>query len=135
MKSEEIYARLRELAPSVSFSASRELDPSFEWDGDGPDPTDDGFDAYDVTVIAQTIVNGNLVEECSYLGGSYFKEDEPLDDIGGYLPQMLKEAAIELRDRRDPAMPHSQMLQLNAVVEFLTQEMRDRYNQQMQEQK
>ena len=87
---------LRLTRPDVAITVTRELDPNFEWDGDGPDPTEDGFDAYDVDVVACTIRNGELIEGRSSLGGSYFLPDEPLADVHGYLPQMVDEAVEEM---------------------------------------
>ena len=92
VEADKLLAELRELAPSIVFSVSREIDNSYRWDGDGQDPAKDGFDAYDVTVTASAIVKGELIEGNDYLGGSYFLSDEPTGMIHGYLPQMLAEA-------------------------------------------
>ena len=94
----EIAARLAVLAPSIAFSVSREIDENYRWDGDGEDPRDAGFDAYDVTVTARVIVDGQIVEGENHLGGSYFLPDEPTGEIHGYLLQMLAEAAQDLCD-------------------------------------
>ena len=87
-----LFLALSTLAPSIAFSVSRDLDSSYRWDGDGPDPILEGFDAYDVTVKASAIVGGKMVEGVDYLGGSYFKPDEETGDLHGYLAQMLVEA-------------------------------------------
>lgn len=78
------------------FSVSRELDPNFVWDGDGPDPQEEGFNPYDVTVACRTVINGEQVEGESYLGGCYFQPDEPIGEIHGYLTQMVEEALDDL---------------------------------------
>lgn len=83
--------------PAIAIIVSRRFDPYYRWDGDGPDPSEDGFDAYDVTVKAISIKGGRLIEGASTLGGSYFADDEPLDDVHGYLPQMVEEALEELK--------------------------------------
>lgn len=87
---------LRLTRPDVAITVTRELDPSFEWDGDGPDPTEDGFDAYDVDVVACCIRNGQLIEGRASLGGSYFQPEEPIGAVHGYLPQMVDEAVEEM---------------------------------------
>ena len=94
----EIAARLAVLAPSIAFSVSREIDENYRWDGGGEDPCENGFDAYNVTVTASTILDGQIVEESAHLGGSYFLPDEPTGEIHGYLLQMLEEAAQDLCD-------------------------------------
>lgn len=118
MKSEEIFEKLRLLAPSIAFSVSRERDLDYSWCGDGDDPTENGFDAYLVTVKAQIVFNGELVEEKDYLGGCYFKEDEPLDDVNGYLPQMLENVATDLCEKLSSS-PHAALSDLFEVIEFL----------------
>ena len=87
---------LRLTRPDVAIIVSRESDGSFVWDGDGPDPTEEGYDAYDVDVVACTIHKGELIEGRASLGGSYYLPDEPLADVHGYLPQMVDEAVGEM---------------------------------------
>ncbi len=82
--------------PDIAIVVTRTRDENFQWDGDGPDPAEDGFDAYDVDVKAFSIRNGQLLEGSASLGGSYFREDEPTAEIHGYLPQMVEEAVEEL---------------------------------------
>ena len=82
--------------PNVAITVHREIDPFFQWDGDGPDPADDGFDAYDVIVTATTIVAGEFVKGKAYCGGTYYRMDEPIGDVHGYLPQMMQEALEDL---------------------------------------
>lgn len=129
MTPNEIYARLRELAPSVVFSAERERDDSFCWDGDGPDPVENGFEAFDITVYAKAAVDGVLVEGRASLGGCYMLPDEELGNVGGYLPQMLEEAAKELYEQI-PSLFGSVRTQLERVMDFLNQELRRRYAEQ-----
>ena len=128
MTANEIHTRLQQLAPSVSFASSRKQDTFFRWDGDGPDPEDEGFLAYDVDVTATTIIEGKLVSSTASLGGCYMTHDEPIDDIHGYLPQMLEEAASDLAK----LLPEGHALHenLTAVTDFLSQEMRGRWEQQ-----
>lgn len=127
MTADEIYAKLREIAPSIAFSASREHDHDEIWDGDGPDPAEDGYTPYVVEVNANVIINGEFIESAAYLGGSYYQYDEPLDDVHGYLPQMLEEAATELYDEINIG---DLKVQLSGVITFLKNEMRERYDAQ-----
>lgn len=125
MTAEQIFSRLKELAPLVAFTVTHAPDHYFSWDGDGPDPRDEGYDPHDVTVSAATIHAGTVATGENYLGGHYIKPGEPDPEISGYLPQMLDEAADELTAALPAA--HPARPQLAAVVAFLSQEMRDRY--------
>lgn len=42
--------KLKQLAPNVAFSVSRDIDTDEVWDGDGPDPRENGYDAYEIEV-------------------------------------------------------------------------------------
>lgn len=129
MTAEQILERLRTIAPHIAFDVSYEQDPSFVWDGDGPDPADDGFYAVDVTVSAKTILKGVAFEGNAYMGGHYLEYGEKPDgDIGGYLPQMLEEAAEELKPEVESNF-HLRSDVLTAI-DFLRQEMKDRYEAQ-----
>jgi len=95
---------LAKAAPHIAFSVSYVEDPNFVWDGDGPDPREEGYAPYDVTVTAHTIINGVSFEGNNYLGGTYEKwgprghgPENPEPDIGGYLPQMIDEALDDLK--------------------------------------
>lgn len=91
------YAALKLAAPSINISASKEIDHSFRWDGDGPDPVTEGLYPHDVTVTARAIVGGEMVEGNAYLGGCYYESDaKGVDDIQGYLNQMVDEALCVL---------------------------------------
>lgn len=90
---------LKVAAPNMVLETTYEHDPSFRWDGDGPDPAelDDPLDPHDVTVSARMIVNGEFMEGNAYMGGTYEPLGGPYDpDIGGYLNQMAGEAIDEL---------------------------------------
>jgi hypothetical protein len=126
-----LYAELARLAPSVAFEAARTLDPLYQWDGDGPDPADDGFEPYDVDVTATAVVAGRKVAGTSSLGGSYHRPGEPLDDAHGYLPQMLLEAAEGLLDEYlDPSQTGTVRVHLDAALAFLKREMTARHEAQ-----
>ena len=94
---DKIVEKLRADRPEVAVSVTWEQDLSFAWDGDGPDPVEDGFVAHDVTVTVTSVRDGELVEGHSHLGGSYSEFGGPhCPDIHGYFPQMLEEAIEEL---------------------------------------
>lgn len=91
------YSALKIAAPSIVISATKEIDNSFRWDGDGPDPVTQGLYPHDVTVTARAIVNGEIIEGNAYLGGSYFESDaKGVGDVHGYLNQMVDEALCVL---------------------------------------
>jgi hypothetical protein len=84
-------------APHLHLSTTWEEDPTFTWDGDGPDPATSGFYAHDVTVAVRRIEQGQILEAESHLGGSYSQFGGPhCPDIHGYFPQMAEEALEEL---------------------------------------
>ena len=92
-----IISELASHAPNVHLSTTWEEDPTFTWDGDGSDPATNGFYAYDVTVTARKIKEGQMLEAESHLGGSYSQYHGPhCSDIHGYFPQMAEEALEEL---------------------------------------
>jgi hypothetical protein len=91
-----LIKKLAKVAPSIHFSVVWEPDHSFVWDGDGPDPSERGYQAYDVAVYARAIVGGAHLEGVNYLGGSYSKPGKHDPNVHGYLNQMLDEALDEL---------------------------------------
>lgn len=131
MTATELYARLKTVAPNVAFGAASKKDHYYVWDGDGPDPVDEGFYAHDVEVTATAVTEGAIQTGTAYMCGHYRKDDEPLDDLGGYLPQMLEEAANELV-KLTPPDSHLRA-ELTNALSLLTQEMRDRYDAQRAE--
>lgn len=40
---EAIFTELKKIAPSIAFSVRREEDSNYRWDGDGPDPAEEGY--------------------------------------------------------------------------------------------
>ena len=128
-KIERFKNGLAAAAPDITFDVSREIDPYFEWDGDGPDPVNRGLDPYDVDVCVRTIAGGEEVKECTSLGGSYFRSDDPTEDplIHGYLPQMVKEAMEKITTHPVSAETKSQA---TAAVKFLREWSAREYEQQ-----
>lgn len=127
----EIYAELRKIAPSIAFAASHSPDIDEVWDGDGPDPADEGMIAVVVDVSATAIVGGEEVEGHGYLSSHYIEYGEDLGDVSGYLPQMLEEAVEELAEQLPDDSPVK--AESAAVVVFLKEEMRRRYDEQRAE--
>lgn len=126
----EIHKKLKTLAPLVVFSTSKELDQFYVWDGDGVDPKDydDPMDPYDVTFTAQTVVNGEIIEGNDYLGGSYFAENEPIGDCGGYLLQKLEAATLDLQGQINDDEDIQE--ELDNVISWLNSEMQKNYQKQ-----
>lgn len=91
-----IFRELKRIAPDIAFAVDWEEDHHFKWDGDGPDPREEGYRFYDVRVSAKTIIHGEEYEGKEYLGGVDGKPDEQDPDVHGYLPQMLLEAVASM---------------------------------------
>jgi hypothetical protein len=130
MKPTELFEALRIWAPFVAFKVDRSPDDSFQWDGDGPDPRDSGFDCFDVDVSATAISAGKKYVGYAYMGGHYDKP--PFNaDLGGYLPQLLCEAAQELEDALTEAeSPTAALSDCRSAIRFLKDEMQQRYDAQ-----
>lgn len=130
---EPLFSQLRSLAPSVAFSVYREIDGSFKWDGDGPNPVKDGFDPYTVAVCASAIVGGKKIVEEVFLGGCYFRPDEPTGDLNGYLLQQLQSAAEQLGEAitaEEENESHPAFAEVNSVSSFLQREMQREWEEQ-----
>lgn len=128
--SPEYVDKLKEIAPSVAIVISREPDPSCRWDGDGPDPEESGYSAYDVDVDARIIMKGELVARTASLGSCYYQPDEPIGDVYGYLPQMLEEVLTALRIL---TIPLSVVAEIDAAVAYLQRTMQETYEVQRAE--
>lgn len=88
---------LKRIAPNVEVEILWEEDPNFVWDGDGPDPVDDGYVAYDVSVkVTAVTTDEEGFEGANYLGGVYELPGVEDPDIHGYFTGMLQEALQEL---------------------------------------
>lgn len=116
---------LKDLAPTVAISVTREHDPDGKWDGEAPDPTDQGYVPCVVVVRVFTIVNGEIAEGTSYLGNSYYKPEEDTGMAHGYLPQMIEEAITELLRN------HPMVMDLVAARGFLVGVMNQIYGTQV----
>lgn len=124
---EKISVTLRKLAPSFEYSVERERDENFVWDGDGPDPMEEGFEAYNVDVILQVIMDGQLYRLTETLGGTYDKPGEEDPEIHGYLPQMLEEATARMMKLE---MPEPLSTQLRAAHQYLKEVLKIRHQRQ-----
>jgi len=88
---------LKKSNPEIVITVEWELDEYFEWDGDGPDPQDEGFSSYTVIVRAYRIAKGELETGAATLGGCYSKDagkDDP--EISGYLDQLIEDSLKDL---------------------------------------
>jgi hypothetical protein len=95
--SAELIEQLRTERPDVTVSVTWEHDPYCAWDGDGPDPEEDGLVAHDVCVSVRAIRRGELVEGTAYLGACFSPLGGPhCPEVDGYFPQLLEEALQEL---------------------------------------
>jgi len=93
--SKVLLDELKQKRPEVSVRVTWEIDPYYEWDGDGELLED--MIAHNVDVKALTIINGVLLEGVASLGGCYSNEDGSHDpEIHGYFPQLLEEALEDL---------------------------------------
>lgn len=123
-----VFSGLKEVAPNIAFKVRWDQDPNFRWDGDGPDPADEGYIAYDVTFSAKAIEDGELISGEAYLGGSYSKPGEHDPDVHGYLPQKLDEALEDLGNMDIRSETHRQ--QILAARKFLKDVMHARYERE-----
>ena len=128
MSKPEYLNQLNKIAPSILFTVSRELDPYESWNGDGPNPRDDGYSPYSVDVTALVIIGGEIIEGAQSLGSSWYRHDEPLGDVHGYLPQMLEEAATELQSTIGAVSPMGR--ELTAAIEYMKAVMRQEWEAQ-----
>lgn len=137
MTATEILAKLKQLAPNIAITTATTPDPHFEWDGDGPDPQDEGYEPCDVDVTATAILDGELVEGEASMGGHYVSDDDPDPDFGGYLPQMIEESLQDLAeamtDKQASGMTYAIGIQIESAITFIKAEMKDRYDRQMAE--
>lgn len=95
-----VQAGIKKLAPDVNIRTVWTEDPHYRWDGDGPDPVEEGYVAHDVSVIAEIeLANGTVVVGDNHLGGSYEKPgvEDPL--VHGYYYDMLSSALRELYEQ------------------------------------
>lgn len=134
-KDEPFYlAHLRTIAPSVAITVSREIDEHELWDGEGPDPREDGYQPYCVDVTSRIILDGEIVEARESLCSSYYLDDEPIGEAHGYLPQMLQESLKRLRsDNDDVAFPAYILKELGEANIYLKRVMRESYEKQRAE--
>ncbi len=119
---------LKKIAPSIAFVVKWIPDNNFVWDGDGPDPADEGYMAYDVDVSAMAVINGERLWGVNSLGGVYTKPDEQDPDIGGYLIQMLDEALADLQLKKLSATLRAET---RAARKLLDEEAESRYQRSL----
>lgn len=132
-KQSPLIKKLAKVAPSISFSVTWERDPYFRWDGDGPDPADEDYEAYDVDVYARAVMGGEALEGVAHLGGSYSKPGHHDPDVHGYLNQLLDEALDELGKNMLVGLSLSK--QIKKAQALLKQEREKAYKRQMKQMK
>jgi len=96
---DKIKKKLAEVAPSIHFRIEWEVDPYYKWDGDSPDPRNNGQFPHDVTIFATAIVNGEIVVGQDCLGGCYEAPGKTCPDVHGYFLSMLSNAINDLREK------------------------------------
>lgn len=86
---------------------------------------------FDADVYARAILRGKMVEGRASLGACWEVPGDFDSDIGGYLPQMLEEAACDLlgavAKQGGDAVVSAQLLE---ALSFLKKEMKDRWEKQ-----
>lgn len=100
-----ILKRLRRIAPDVDIDVEWTPDPYFEWDGDGPDPAEEGYVAHDVEVrVTVTDQEGEQIAEGSdFLVGVYARPgEEDSEYFTGMLYEAIEGAARALTGRPEP---------------------------------
>jgi DNA-binding NarL/FixJ family response regulator len=98
MTGKEKIEELRKTRPeiAITITISRDEDENFVW---ADAYTEEGYVSYDITVTACKIVNGTLISGEAYLGGAYYKPEEEIGEMHGYLPQKIDEALGELEKK------------------------------------
>jgi len=97
MKAFEIIDSLKSSRPDVAITVEWIFDEYCAWDGDGPDPEDEGYFPHDVDVTATTIRNGVILTGTASLGGCYSPLDGPhCPEIHGYAAQLIEDALADL---------------------------------------
>lgn len=137
IQNQQIARMLKRLAPSIACTLVYERDPYYTWDGDGPDPSDEGYEPFTVTVVVKTIEGGEEISGLDDLGGNYEKVDSrgrvshPDEDIGGYLPQMLDKALEELLEELGEIVGGASVkTQVKKARAYIKRYMRESYRKQ-----
>ncbi len=146
-----ILSALRRIAPNVSIEINWSEDADFIWDGDGPDPAEEGYFPHTVEVVVTVEVDdGEVFSGADFLGGTYARPGVEDPNVSGYFPQMLEMALKELylalveekvfssRKRWDPREagvdPERRELaaKVRAAVRFVKRSMEEIYNREQQ---
>lgn len=114
---DQFMAKLKKVAPSIAVKTTWTPDNYFSWDGDGPDPTEEGYQAYDVDVWAKAIVDGEIVEGQGSIGGSYSKPGEHDPDVHGYFLDLLQKALADLYEQTQSGELDRQINEAKDLIE------------------
>lgn len=126
----QVLAKLKKIAPHIAIKTVWSRDPHFRWDGDGPDPAEDGYLAYDVDVYARAIADGQVVEGRDSIGGSYSKPGQFDPEVNGYFLGLLGRALHDLWEQlkdKDEELD----LEINAAKDLIERAARIHYDEQM----
>ena len=125
MKKPDYQLELQKLAPSVCFDVSWSHDEDARWPKDCGERGD--YMPYNTDVTAKAIVEGEEIEGGACMGGTWELPDAIDPEIGGFLPQMLEEAAADLMRFE---MPMELERQVSAARLFLKAVLRKRWEDQ-----
>src|ERR1700678_3158363 len=98
MTPKQVLSHIAEIAPMIGITVNRTEDPYFEWDGEGPDPRDEGYHCYTVDVMATTIIGGKAIHGANSIAGVYEMPNKHDPDINGYFLDMLIAALMNLKN-------------------------------------
>lgn len=132
MYQHKLVSELITVAPHLHIKCTRERDEYFRWDGDGPDPEEDGFEPCTVKVTASYIADGQLFSDDDYLGGSYFKPGEHTGDVHGYFSGMVQECVQRIHDEIALQLPNcaADHLELENALNAISEHMQAEYDAQ-----
>ncbi len=92
-----ILSALRRIAPNVSIETNWSEDADFIWDGEGPDPAEEGYFPHTVEVaVTVETDDGETFSGVDFLGGTYARPGVEDPNVSGYFPQMLEMAFKDL---------------------------------------
>lgn len=90
------HEKLKTEFPEIYIFTLWQHDPFYEWNGDGPNPQDEGCLPHNITVCAVKISNGEKLTGFAYLGGCYKLPDEENEEVDGYFEALAREAISNL---------------------------------------
>lgn len=113
----QILKKMTKIAPDIAITIDWVELQTFRWVGDGPDPAEDGYVAYDVDVWARAVSEGKLVEGRGSIGGYYDKPDDHDLELHGYLLDLLRQALDDLFEKTESPDLDRQIDEAKNVIE------------------